>query len=410
MPEPLPRSIAERFRTMKPSATVEASERIRQARAAGRRILGLSSGDPGVATDPRIIAAAAAAMREGQTHYSSPAGEPGLRAAIAQREAARSGACYDPADILVTPGGKFALVTALMGVVNPGEAVLVPEPGWVSYGAAVRLAGGTPVAVPMLDRLDPAALEAAITPRTSALILNSPVNPTGRILGESELAEAIALAERHRLWIVFDQVYADLAYDVRMIYPQALPGGFARTLVVDSLSKSFGMTGWRLGYLALPPGLAAGVVKFLQHTIYCVPPFIQKAGEAALALGRPRHGGGDEIDIPTRQHGNARRRGDGDELDGNADMLADRTHEIDVESHRLVLFVEKAERRRVELDAGDELAARLDGGERVVLGASRTGTGEREPDQEGDEEPAHLTPRPCGRCGRAPLRARRHRR
>jgi aspartate/methionine/tyrosine aminotransferase len=284
VPEPMPRAIAERFRTMKPSATVEASERIRQARAAGRRILGLSSGDPGLVTDPRIVAAAEAAMREGQTHYSSPGGEPGLRAAITRREAARSGARYDPADILVTPGGKFALVTALMGVVNPGEDVLVPEPGWVSYGAAVRLAGGTPVAVPMLDRLDPAALEAAITPRTSALILNSPVNPTGRILGESELAAAIALAERHRLWIVFDQVYADLAYDVRMIYPQALPGGLARTLVVDSLSKSFGMTGWRLGYLALPPGLAAGVVKFLQHTIYCVPPFIQKAGEAALAL------------------------------------------------------------------------------------------------------------------------------
>lgn len=284
MLRPLPRAIAERFRTMKPSATVEASERIRQARAAGRRILGLSSGDPGLATDPRIVAAAEAAMREGQTHYASPLGEPALRAAIAQREAQRSGARYDPADILVTPGGKFALVTALMGIVNPGEEVLVPEPGWVSYGAAVRLAGGTPVAVSMLDQLDADALEAAITPRTCALILNSPVNPTGRVLREDELVAVAALAERHRLWIVFDQVYGDLAYDMRMVYPQALPCGFARTLVVDSLSKSFGMTGWRLGYLALPPGLAAGVAKFLQHTIYCVPPFIQKAGEAALAL------------------------------------------------------------------------------------------------------------------------------
>ena len=284
MSEPSPRAIAERFRTMKPSATVEASERIRQARAAGRRILGLSSGDPGLATDPRIIAAAEAAMRDGQTHYSAPAGESGLRAAIARREATRSGANYDPADILVTPGGKFALVTALMGVVNPGDEVLVPEPGWVSYGAAVRLAGGTPVAVPMLDLLDAAALESAITPMTCALILNSPVNPTGRVLHESELAEAIALAERHQLWIVFDQVYGDLAYNGPMAYPQAIPGGFARTLVVDSLSKSFGMTGWRLGYLALPPGLASGVVKFLQHSIYCVPPFIQKAGEVALAL------------------------------------------------------------------------------------------------------------------------------
>jgi aspartate/methionine/tyrosine aminotransferase len=282
--ETLPRAIAERFRTMKPSATVENSERIRAARAAGRRILGLSSGDPGLVTDPRIIAAAEAAMRDGQTHYSAPAGEPGLRAAIARREQARSGASYDPADILVTPGGKFALVTALMGVVNPGDEVLVLEPGWVSYGAAVRLAGGVPVSVPTLDRLDPDALERSITPRTCALILNSPVNPTGRVLRESELVAAIAVAKRHCLWIVFDQVYGDLAYDIPMAYPQALAGGFSRTLVVDSLSKSFGMTGWRLGYLALPRGLAAGVVKFLQHSIYCVPPFIQKAGEAALAL------------------------------------------------------------------------------------------------------------------------------
>ena len=280
------RTIAERFRVIQPSATVENTERIRAARASGRRILGLSSGDPNIVTDPRIIAAAERAMRGDKTHYSAPAGEPELRTAIAAREAERSGARYDPNDILVTPGGKFALLSALMGIVNPGDEVLVPQPGWVSYGPCVRLCGGTPVAVSMLDRLDLAAMAAAVTARTRALILNSPVNPTGRVLSEAELGAAIALVQKHDLWIVFDQVYSDLTYGGKFPYPQALGGGFERTLVVDSLSKSFGMTGWRLGYLALPPGMAKVLVKFLQHSIYCVPAFIQAAGAEALSLRR----------------------------------------------------------------------------------------------------------------------------
>lgn len=280
--KPVPRATAERFRVMKPSATVENTERIRAARASGRRIFGLSSGDPNIVTDSRIIAAAERAMRNDKTHYSAPAGELRLRTAIAEREAERSGAKYDPADILVTPGGKFALLTGLMGVVNPGDEVLVPEPGWVSYGPCVRLCGGVPVAVPMLDRLDPAAIAAAITPRTRVLILNSPVNPTGRVLTEIELGAAVEIAQRHDLWIVFDQVYCDLLYSGKFSFPQAL--AFERTLVVDSLSKSFGMTGWRLGYLALPSGMAKALVKFLQHSIYCVPAFIQAAGEEALSL------------------------------------------------------------------------------------------------------------------------------
>src|SRR4029077_9104321 len=208
----------------------------------------------------------------------------GLRRAIVERESERSGAQYHADDILVAPGGKFALLTGLMSIINPGDEVLVPEPGWVSYGPCARLCGGVPIAVPMLDRLEPDVIAGTITERTKALILNSPVNPTGRVLSEGELAATIAIAQRHDLWIVFDQVYSDLTYSGRFKYPQGLTGGFGRTLVVDSLSKSFGMTGWRLGYLALPPGMAKASVKFLQHSIYCVPAFIQAAGEAALSL------------------------------------------------------------------------------------------------------------------------------
>jgi aspartate aminotransferase len=277
------RKASERVASLKPSATVEMTDRVRQARAAGRKVIGLSSGDPNLPTDPRIIAAAERALRSGDTHYATPAGQPELRDAIARREHARCGARYDAAEILVTPGGKFALLTALMGTVEPGDEVIVPQPGWVSYSPCVRLAGGVPVALPMLDRIDAGALAAAVTARTRAIILNSPANPTGRILRTQEIRAAVDLALARGLWLIFDQVYADLAYDAAVAFPQGL-GGRDCTLVVDSLSKTFGMTGWRLGYLAAPAIVAKPILKFLQHSIYCVPPFVQAAGVAALAL------------------------------------------------------------------------------------------------------------------------------
>ena len=276
--------LAGRVADLKPSATVEMTERVRAARAAGRRIIGLSSGDPNLPTDPRVIEAAERAIRDGDTHYGPAAGLPALRAAIAQHEWNRAGARYDPADILVTPGGKFALLTALMSVVQPGDEVLVPEPGWVSYAPCIRLCGGTPVVLPMLDHIDLDQLAAAVTPRTVAIILNSPVNPTGRVLDAAELNGVLAMAERHDVWVIFDQVYCDLLHEGTVPFPQATEAGRTRTFVVDSFSKTFGMTGWRLGSLALPTGVARTVQRFIQHSIYCVPGFIQTAGLVALSL------------------------------------------------------------------------------------------------------------------------------
>src|SRR5258706_14307201 len=204
------RQLAERVTSLKPSATVEMTERVRAARAAGRQIIPLSSSDPNISTDPRIIAAAERAMRSGSTHYGPAAGLPALREAIAQREQARSGAVYDPADIIVTPGGKVALLTALTAIVEAGGEVLVPEPGWVSYAPGVRLCGGTPLALPLLDTLDIKVLDRAISPRTKAIIINSPVNPTGRVLSEQEISGLAVFAEQQDIWIIFDQVYCDL--------------------------------------------------------------------------------------------------------------------------------------------------------------------------------------------------------
>jgi aspartate aminotransferase len=278
------RNLAERVASLKPSATVEMTERVRAARASGRRIIALSSGDPNIETDARIIAAAERAMRAGETHYGPAQGLPALREAIMRREALRSGVHYDPADIIVTPGGKFALLTALMGIVEPGDEVLVPEPGWVSYGPCVRLCGGTPVSLSMLDEIDEELLERRVSPRTKAVLLNSPVNPTGRVFSAQEIARVVGFAERHDLWIIFDQVYSDLLHEGSFPAAQGAPGAQERVLVVDSLSKTFGMTGWRLGYLALPKGTAKTILKFIQHSIYCVPGFIQSAAIEALSL------------------------------------------------------------------------------------------------------------------------------
>jgi aspartate/methionine/tyrosine aminotransferase len=280
----MPKPLADRVLGLTPSATVEMTERVRNARASGRKVIGLASGDPNIDTDPRIIAAAEHAMRDGDTRYGPPAGVPALREAIVRREAARSGVSYDPGDVIVTPGGKFALLAALMAIVQNGDEVLVPQPGWVSYGPCVQLAGGTPIGISMLDRVDAAVLARAVSPRSKAIIVNSPVNPTGRVLSAAEIAGVLAFAERHDLWIVFDQVYCDLLFQGEFPSPARLPGGRARVIVVDSLSKSFGMTGWRLGYLALPQGVSKSVLKFIQHSIYCVPNFVQAAGITALSL------------------------------------------------------------------------------------------------------------------------------
>jgi aspartate aminotransferase len=280
----MPRALAERVVGLKPSATVEMTERVRNARAAGRKIIGLSSGDPNIDTDPRIIAAAERAMHDGDTHYGPPAGLPALREAIARRDTVRSGVSCDPSDVIVTPGGKFALLTALMGTIEAGDEVLVPEPGWVSYGPCVRLCGGTPVGISMLDRIDAATFARLVSPRTKAIIINSPVNPTGRVLSAAEIETVLAFARQHDLWILFDQVYSDLLYEGKFPNPQSLPGGQERVFVIDSLSKTFGMTGWRLGCLLTPPGLAKTILKFIQHSIYCVPGFIQAAGITALSL------------------------------------------------------------------------------------------------------------------------------
>jgi aspartate aminotransferase len=260
------------------------SERIRQAQAAGRRILPLASGDPNLPTHPEIIAAAHRAMEAGLTRYGPAAGTPALREGLAARLTAKCGAAYSAAEILVTPGGKFSVFAAMMAALGPGDEAILLDPCWVSYAPCVRLAGAVAVPVPALEGVDTDRVAAAVTPRTRMIVINSPHNPTGQILSRSALAALLEIAERHDLWLLFDQVYADLTFEPGFTYLQSLEGAKARTFVADSLSKTYGMTGWRMGYLAVPEAVTKPILRVIQHSIYCVPPFIQAASEAALRL------------------------------------------------------------------------------------------------------------------------------
>ena len=278
-------SLSNRFDDLKPSATVEMTEKVRQLRLSGREIIGLSSGDPNIQPHPAIVEALNQAIDTGETTYGPSQGKEGLRQALSAYLSSRSGTNFSPDEIIITPGGKFAVYAAILSIVNPGDEVLVLEPGWVSYSPCIILAGGNPVRINCLTSVDGQELRLAITSRTKAIIVNTPVNPTGRILSKEELEEIATLACEYNLWVISDEVYAELVYAPHHhISIGALDGMKERTFLVDSFSKTFGMTGWRLGGLALPPEHVKTVLKIVQHSIYCVPPFIQSAAEKALEL------------------------------------------------------------------------------------------------------------------------------
>lgn len=277
-------ALAPRVTGIGPSATVEMTEQIRSARATGKKILSFASGDPNITTHPAVIEAAHRALLEGDTHYGPAAGISPLREAIAARLAGRSVARYTADEVLITPGGKFAVFAALMSVVMPGDEVIIFDPCWVSYGPCIQLCGGQPIVIPSRDGIPLEYVATRITPKTRMMIVNSPVNPTGRVLSRAELVGLAKLAKQHDLWLLFDQVYSDLVFNGEFVFMQDIEDAQDRTFVADSLSKTYGMTGWRVGFVIAPLRAIKPLLRVIQHSIYCVPPFIQAAAVAALAL------------------------------------------------------------------------------------------------------------------------------
>jgi aspartate aminotransferase len=284
--------IAGRVCNLAPSPTLAVSDRARQLKAQGIDVVDLGGGDPDFITPEHIRDAAIEAMTAGDTHYVASAGIPALRKAIADKLRADNGIEVEPnGGVIVTPGGKQALFEAALAFVEAGVDVMIPEPAWVSYVPMVELAGGR--AVPVL--LDPddnwtltaENLTASWTPRSRILLINSPNNPTGRVLSDSELAAIAAFAEERDLLVFSDEMYEKILYDgQRHTSIATLPGMAARTLIFNGLSKAYAMTGWRLGYVAGPRPYLEQIEKVHSHSVTCATSFVQKA--AVIALTGPQ--------------------------------------------------------------------------------------------------------------------------
>ena len=261
------------LRRIKPSATIAISAKARALKAAGRDVIALSAGEPDFDTPDNIKEAAIAAIRAGKTKYTDPDGMPELKAAICAKFARENGLTYTPAQVHVAPGGKPVIFNALMATLNPGDEVIIPAPYWVSYPDMVLLAGGEPVAVETSPdnnfKLEPAALEAAITPRTRWLILNSPSNPTGGAYTRADLRALADVLLRHpQVWVLTDDMYEHLVFDdfEFTTIAQVEPKLYDRTLTMNGVSKAYAMTGWRIGYAAGPAPLIKAMGKMISQT------------------------------------------------------------------------------------------------------------------------------------------------
>ena len=247
---------------VKPSATIAVSAKARALAAAGRDIIGLGAGEPDFDTPDNIKAAAIKAINDGQTKYTDADGMPALKKAIVDKFARENGLTYDVNQIHVAPGGKPVIFNALVATLNPGDEVIIPAPYWVSYPDMALLAGGEPVFVTGEEvdgfKLRPEVLEAAITPRSKWLILNSPSNPTGAAYTRAELEALAEVLRRHpHVWIMTDDMYEHLVFDdfEYTTIAQVAPDLYDRTLTVNGVSKAYAMTGWRIGYAGGPKAL-----------------------------------------------------------------------------------------------------------------------------------------------------------
>jgi len=260
--------------------------RARELEREGREIIHLEIGEPDFETPLHIREAAAAALRAGETHYCPAAGIPELRDEAARYLSTSRHIRVDPANVLVGTGAKPFLFFTILATCNPGDEVVYPDPGFPIYESAIRWAGATPVALPLLEErdfaFDLADLESRLSPRTKLVILNSPQNPTGGALSPDETAKAAALLADSAAWVLSDEVYSQMVYDGDFASVASHPGLLERTILLDGLSKTYAMTGWRCGFAAVPEPLVDPLVRFFVNSTSCVPPFVQFAGVAAL--------------------------------------------------------------------------------------------------------------------------------
>lgn len=255
-------------------------------------VISLGIGEPDFATPGDILRVGMHSLENGETHYTSNSGTIELRRALSDYIKRLYGVEYDPdSELLITVGVSEALYLALTAILNPGDEVIVPEPCFVAYAPEVTFAGGVPVTVPTFAdngfQVTAQAIEAAITPRTKALLIGYPNNPTGAVLSREILVEIAALAQRHDLLVISDEIYDRLVYGVPHTQFASIDGARERAIVLSGFSKSHAMTGWRIGYAAAPAELLAAMRKIHQYTIMSAPTTAQVAAVAAIVVGEP---------------------------------------------------------------------------------------------------------------------------
>lgn len=278
--------LADRMQLLKTESSFVVLAKANEMERQGRDIIHLEIGDTDFDTPSAIVEEAYAQLKSGQTHYCPSAGLPALREAACAWLARDGRGEYAPEEIVVGPGGKPFLYYAIMATAGPGDEVIYPDPGFPVYESVALYAGARPVPLPILEendfRFTPEALRARVTDRTRLLILNYPHNPTGGTLTMDELEAIAAIAVENDLIVLSDEVYAHMLFEGEHASLGTLPGMRERTILLETFSKTYAMTGWRLGFVAAPEALAAPLAQLITNSVSCVPPFIQLAGARGL--------------------------------------------------------------------------------------------------------------------------------
>jgi aspartate/methionine/tyrosine aminotransferase len=260
--------------------------RAQELEAKGRDVIHLEIGQPDEPTYANICEAGIQAIRDGHTRYTPSEGIKALRQAIAEDAGERRDAAFTPAQVIVGPGAKPALFFPTLALVRPGDEVVYPNPGFPTYEAMIEVAGGAPVPVPLREEenfsFDLGAFDQLVNPRTRLIVLNSPSNPTGGVMSIEALEHIAEAAQRYDAWVLSDEIYARLVYGEPAPSIVTLPGMAERTIICDGYSKTYSMTGWRLGYGIMPEALAERVGLLLTHSVGCTASFTQIAGLAAI--------------------------------------------------------------------------------------------------------------------------------
>ncbi len=278
---------AKRTAHLKPEGAYQVLARAQDLEADGLDIVHLEIGQPDFETFPNVSQAGIRAISEGRTRYNPPAGIAELRQAIAKDAGRRRGMEILPEQVVVSPGAKPNLFFPTLALVEPGDEVIYPNPGFPTYEAMIGVAGGNPIAVPLLEEndfsFDLEAFDGLINDRTKLIILNSPGNPTGGMMPRADLEHIAEAAQRYDCWVLSDEIYSRIVYnDLDVVSIAALPGMQERTVIMDGFSKTYAMTGWRLGFGIMPVSLAERVQLLLTHSVGCTAHFTQYAGVEAL--------------------------------------------------------------------------------------------------------------------------------